>query len=238
MPKNSGIIQSYPQLSSAPSTPGSGYSIIYPKSDGKWYTKNPDGNEYEISKITPSLGVYAALGGTIKAEVMGLTVANISITGALTSQLFKIFAVHLPVAATLTGVRWWHVIQGVYTANNYNGVGLYTYSGGTLTLVASSTDDGNIWKAAANTWSSKAFSNTYAAAAGLFFVGNLYCSSAQTTAPTIGAGSAITNAALSPVDFTNSARFIAQAASLTALPSSQAMSGLSAASGVLYFGIY
>lgn len=48
MGKTAGIVQSYPQLSSAPTTPASNYSIIYPKTDGKLYIKNSDGVEYEV----------------------------------------------------------------------------------------------------------------------------------------------------------------------------------------------
>ena len=51
--------------------------------------------------------------------------------GALTSQRINFVAVWLPKAATITGVKWIQSANGSYTASNYNGVGLYTYSGGT-----------------------------------------------------------------------------------------------------------
>ncbi len=118
--------------------------------------------------------VYAALGGTIKAEPVWATLGNVTLTLTMASGTGRFVAVYLPVAATLTGVKWFQSVQGVYTSNNYNGVGLYTYSEGTLTLVASSTNDGNIWKGTGNTFTSKAFSSTYAAAAGVYFVCALY----------------------------------------------------------------
>lgn len=170
---------------------------------------------------------YKALGSVILAQSVGTTAAHI--TGAQTqfqNQVVTFQAVWLPVAATITGVKWYQVTAGVYTANNYNGVGLYTYSGGTLTLVASSTDDGNIWKATSNTYSSKAFSGTYSASAGLYFVGALYCRSAVTTLPQIGGPTSAPNAAIPGIDFTNSAKLSANIGSQTSLPSTQAMSGL------------
>ncbi len=63
MGKTQGISSSYPQLSSGPTTPDSGYSIVYPKTDGKWYIKNPDGTEIEVILISnkDATGGYAGL---------------------------------------------------------------------------------------------------------------------------------------------------------------------------------
>lgn len=47
--KKRGALALTPQLSSTPSNPESGHSIIYPKTDGKWYAKMPDGTELEIT---------------------------------------------------------------------------------------------------------------------------------------------------------------------------------------------
>lgn len=69
--------------------------------------------------------------------------------------------------------------------------------------MASSTDDGTIWKAAANATITKAFSSTYSAAAGVYFIAGLYHSSAQTTAPTILGGSGLSGG-ISGFSLTNS----------------------------------
>jgi len=171
-------------------------------------------------------------------QAMGSTIIGYNLDGNpsngvsvqnMVSQRAYFTAVRLNKAQTVTGVKWIQTTAGDYTANNYNGVGLYSYSGGTLTLVASSTDDGNIWKATSGTMASKAFSSTYSAAAGIYFVAFLYSSSAQTTAPALqilGPASA-TNLIL---DLTNSAKTSSLISSQTALPSpTQAMSGLSGA---------
>ncbi len=105
-------------------------------------------------------------------------------------------------------VKWMPQTNGVYTASNFNGVGLYTHSSGTLTRVAISTDDGNIWKTGGGSaFQSKAFSSTYAASAGLHYIGMIYSSSSQTTQPGILMTSASAlggNTIMSSFDFTNS----------------------------------
>jgi hypothetical protein len=169
---------------------------------------------------------WNALGSGFLGMVLG-NPNNLVIQGTqITSQTLYLIGYYLPKAGTITGVKWYQGTQGAYTASNYNGVGLYTYSGGTLTLVASSTNDGNIWKATGSTWSSKAFTSTYSASKGLHFIGFLYSSSASTTAPTVGTGTAYLAAAI-PFDFTNSAKLQCSVSGQTSLPSSQAMSAAS-----------
>jgi hypothetical protein len=123
-----------------------------------------------------------ALGSTMKGESIKCN-AHGSVTMADAVQYFV--AVYVPVKCTITGVKMPIQTAGDYTADAYNGVGLYTVSGGTYTLVASSADDGNIWKATSFTLLTKAFSATYAADPGVYMVGLLYNSSAQTTAPVL-----------------------------------------------------
>lgn len=87
---------------------------------------------------------------------------------------------------TLTGVYWIQGVAGVYTANNYNGLGLYKLTNtSTFTLVASSSNNGNTWKSASATQASASFATSYSAGVGIYMVLGAYNSSAQTTAPTI-----------------------------------------------------
>jgi len=58
---------------------------------------------------------------------------------------------------TVTGVSWDMLTQGNYNADNYNGFFLCSVSGTTLTVIASTADDATIWKKAAGTYSTKAF---------------------------------------------------------------------------------
>lgn len=181
---------------------------------------------------------YQALGGGILAEnpFVDQTIGGTS--NALSDGRCYFSPVYLSKAATITGVKWLQRVTGSYTADNENRVGLYTYSAGTMTLVASSANDGTLWSTVGtSTYGSKAFTGTYSASAGLYFVGALYNSSAQTTAPTVG-GSTVSVAAQNTIDFTNSAKLSSYVTTAT-LPTSQAMSGTTTTGTLLYsFSIY
>lgn len=65
---------------------------------------------------------------------------------------------YLPVATTITGVRWVQPTSGTYNADNYNGFKLYSISGTTYTRQDSTANDGAIWKPTAYALASKVFS--------------------------------------------------------------------------------
>ena len=162
---------------------------------------------------------FQGLGSTIKGVNLAVpSISSATTSVALASQTMRFVAYYLPQSVTITGVKFYQVVQGVYTGNNYNGVGLYSYSGGVLTLVASTTNDANFWTGATG-WATKPFSGTYSASSGTFYIGLLYSSSAQTTAPTIAAGTAAPANGFQTVDFTNSAKIHGAIASQTSLPS-------------------
>lgn len=48
MSKKSSIILDQFQLAADPATPPSGYSTMYPRSNGNWYYKNPDGTVFQL----------------------------------------------------------------------------------------------------------------------------------------------------------------------------------------------
>ena len=185
------------------------------------------------------LKAYQALGSTIVAQNVDGSLADANSSLTMLSQRSYWSLVYLPVATTITGVKWKQVTAGNYTANNYNGVGLYSISGGTCTLVASSTDDGNIWKATSATIGSKAFSSTYSASPGVYMVVALHSSSANTTYPVIGMLTGFSGFINTTWDFTNSAKSSGLISSLTALPSpTQAFSGITASGNEAWFGLY
>jgi hypothetical protein len=148
-----------------------------------------------------------ALGSVALAQTLGGGGPGwISSLGALADGTMNFVPVYLPKDATVTGVKFYQNTQGNFTGNNTNSISLYSYSGGTLTKVAESANDENIWKAASGSWQTTPFASTYAAAAGIYFVGLLYNNSAQTTAPSIGklADNLGGNSVIA--DFTNSAK--------------------------------
>ncbi len=183
---------------------------------------------------------YTLLGSSLKAQPIGMDINTITgNTGIPTDNTLHLIAVVLNTDETITGVMWVQNAQGVYTADNYNGVGLYSYSAGTLTLVASTTNDGNIWKAAAASFNTKAFSTPYSAIAGVYFVGLLYNSSAQTTAPSlVGQSSNLFASSVAILDFTNSAKIRGGVGTVASLPATQAMSGVTAVTQYPWVGLY
>lgn len=182
--------------------------------------------------------IMALLGSTILAEPVVGNAFRLSTSLTMTDGDLRVCAIYIPKTMTITGVKWYHATQGSYTADNYNGVGLYSYSGGNITLVASSTNDGNIWKATGNTWNSKAFSSTYNASPGIYFVAFIYNSSAQTTAPQIRA-IGLGLVALTTLDFKNSAKISAFLAGQTTLPAGPtAMSTMTEGSTVGWMALY
>jgi len=131
---------------------------------------------------------YQGLGSTVKAVPIGLNLSlNLATGTAFVTQRLILNPVYLSAPSTITGVKWYQTTIGNYTANNYNGVGLYSVSGGTITLIASSTNDGTIWQTfATGTWGNKAFSSPLSnQVAGTYFIGALWNASATVTAPSI-----------------------------------------------------
>jgi len=188
--------------------------------------------------VDKRLLAYQALGSTIVAENVDGQLAQVINSLAMTSQRAYFQAVYIDKDQTITGFKWKQATAGSYTANNYNGGALYSYSGGTLTLVASSTNDGNIWTATSGTIGSKAFSSPYSATAGLYFVAIIWSASATTTAPSLGTLTA-TSSINTVTDFTNSAKTSGLISSLTALPSpTQAISGITASANEFWIGLY
>lgn len=202
------------------------------------YLSSTDWNTFntKISNDTTILG-YQGLGSVIKGAPLGISLTAAGTTTGMTDARLWLIPVYVAVPTTLIGVKWYQATTGNYTADNYNGIGLYSVSGGVATLVASSTNDGNIWKGSV-LWQSKAFSSPYVVtAAATYYIGALYNSSAQVTAP--GAmGVSITTAAVQTFDFT-SGRMYCYLGAQASLPSSITLStATSLGSGGLYFSLY
>jgi hypothetical protein len=169
---------------------------------------------------------YQALGSVFKSILMSNpSISNLTQPINLANNQLRLIAVYVPIAQTITGVKWFQTIQGNFTGSGYNGVGLYTYSGGTVTLVASSADSEATWETfTANSWGNVAFSTPYSASAGLFYVAALY--NGTGTAPqllgTVNSGNANVNIG----DFSNSAKLSLTLNTQSSLPASLSMSGV------------
>jgi hypothetical protein len=133
--------------------------------------------------------------------------------------------VSIPAATTITGVAFVQITQGVYTANNYNGVALYSNSGGTLSLVASSANNGALWKNANNTYHAEPFSATVAVQPGSYYIAFILNESAMTTNPVVAAGVAASSSILSILDLPNSVWTYGRVDGINTLPPTQLASG-------------
>lgn len=184
--------------------------------------------------VTPG-AVYGLT--TVKASTC--PVQLVSSTYTVVDGEFRVYAIYLPKAATLTGVGWLQTTAGDTTQDNNNKIGLFNSDGTNLVRVAQSTDDGTLWEGAAGT-KQKAFSATYSAAPGVYWIGMLANWSAVATAPVIGAASQVTGNVHSglpglPANHMLSCALAAQ----TDLPSSTAWTGMGTVSGrVPYLFVY
>lgn len=180
---------------------------------------------------------YQLLGSTIIAEPIGMTLALVSTTGALQDNIAWYTGIYIEKPMTVTGFKWLQSTQGNYTADQNNYGALYSYSAGTMTQVAISANDGNIWKATSNTISSAAFTAPYSAQPGVYFLGILYNSSAEVTAPTLEVAPTIRTTA-AKADFTNSAKLRGLVSTQNTLPATQVMSGMTGANLSFWIGLY
>jgi len=182
------------------------------------------------------LKAIQALGSPIKSSPIGGSFMPNTGTGMVSTRSY-FNAVYLEKDTTSTGVAFFQVTQGVFTANNFNGLGLYSYSGGTVTQIAITANDGNNWKNASNTWVQVAWTSPVVLTAGVYFIGMLYSSSAQTTAPSIGSTSIFNNQNYFAPLTTNSSRLFGGVINtVTSLPASQACSAWTNIS--TYFSVY
>lgn len=146
----------------------------------------PTGGGAATELYSESIIRARGLGSVIKAEDFSqemITAAGHSLTN---SQL-NLQSMIVKVGGSYTGVKFYSGAAGVFTASNENRIGLYSFSGTTFTLVASSANDatGAFWKNGVPTLVTVPFSAPVTLAAGVFFTGLLYNSSAQTTAPAV-----------------------------------------------------
>jgi hypothetical protein len=180
------------------------------------------------------------MGSTIKAQNLGYqAIPNITVSTALTNQQLRLQAVYLPQSQSITGVKWWQTVnQSGHTPSNYNGVGLYTVSNGTLSLAASSSNSSTVWTQGANKINSASFATSYPASEGMYFVGMLYSVSTAGTPPTFGFTANVLSSLLLVMDFTNSEKINSTLNGQTTLPSPLAMSTTTGAQAAMWVGLF
>ena len=173
-----------------------------------------------------TLVAMQAMGSSLKGFNIGLPNPTlINITYLIPSGVGVYEAIYIPQSTTISGIKFFQFAQGNFTANNFNGVALYSSSSGTLTRIGLSKNNGNIWKNAAASWNTQAFDSIAPGtlSAGIYYAMALYSTNNQVTQPGLGCGISATTtlANVGIVDFTNSHKFSGTAgSSLSAPPSS------------------
>lgn len=187
--------------------------------------------------ISTDILAIEALGGTLKGLPVGSNLTDITTTQTMVDGQLRLLAFWVPRSCTITGAKILLSTAGVFTADNNNRLGLYTLSGTTLTLVASSANNANLWKATADAVSAAAFSTPYAATAGLYYVGWLFNNSATTTDPVQRAFPALTSG-LNSLDLTAGLKLSGVLTGQTDLPSTQDLVAVSGASSRPFLYLY
>jgi hypothetical protein len=179
-----------------------------------------------------------ALGSPVKSSPIGT--AFMPATGSsLVASRSYFNAIIVEKEITITGAMWYQSTQGVYigTGGNYNGIALYSQSGGTLTLIDSTARDTTIWKASNATWNQKAFAGgSRTLQPGVYYLLALANPLAGTfgTAPVIGSWQSLN---LANSMSTNSAKLYGGIVNtVTVPPTTQAMSAWNNFS--FYFSLY
>lgn len=181
--------------------------------------------------------ILTALGSAILFTIAGDQ--NIIQGASMGDGSLRVFATYINTLSTITGVKWYQEIAGNYTANNINGVALYSYAAGVLTKVAESDDDGDIWKTTSGTFGSKEFNTPYEAVPGVYFIGLLYNESAHVTLPALGGPATLDSGNVTKYDFANSAKLYAFKSSQNNFPTTLTMSSdLTGLNIITWLGLY
>lgn len=164
---------------------------------------------------------------------------NSSVT--LVSGSIYLSAIYVPSPTIITGIRTRVANSNIFTtSSNYNGMMLYSYNGaGTLNLVASSSNNPNIWIGPASI-KTGSFASPILLSPGAYYIGCLYNRTTETTAPALNSSTVAYNSNLVTMDFTNSAALYYNTSVLysSSIPTSIATSTLSVITSRMYVSLY
>jgi len=127
-------------------------------------------------------------GSSVKAVPFGVGINGVtSGTSPMTSRAIMRVAFLIEKEMVITGVNFVLQTAFVGTGDQYNGFGLYSLNPttGLSTKITETVNDLDIFKTAAYSMGVKAFPTPQTLTPGIYYIDVLYCSSAQTTAPTI-----------------------------------------------------
>jgi len=173
-------------------------------------------NQNPISKLK-----YLLDGSTVTFPVAMTT--WLTATGVFTSQRFYYMLIEVPDSTRYTKFHWVLQSQGAFTESDYNGFGIYSVaSNGTFTKIVETANDASVFKTAVDALGTKALPSPIILPPGVYAIGWLYCSSAQSAVVGYYGSSVLVPA--TSVLFSNSIKLGGFIATQTSLPNSFAAS--------------
>lgn len=165
-------------------------TLLLAKADsGDSYTKAEEDALLAVNEKTSYLlKALQYFGSTVKALPIGVGINGITNgTSALTSRAIQRVGFIIEKETVVTGVNFVLQVAFVGTGDQYNGFGLYSLNPATglSTKITETVNDLDLFKTTAYTLGIKAFPTPQALSPGIYYIDILYCSSAQSTAPTI-----------------------------------------------------
>lgn len=150
----------------------------------------------------------------------------------------KFMAIWVPQRTLCTGATFFSTIQGSFTGDNFNGLALYTQSGGTMNQVAITANDENIWKNTANSYPKIPWTAPLYVEQGLYFIAALYNYSAEVTPPQVRSFASTSAGIVTTVDYANSLKISGYIDAALTPPASQVSSSTTADNAQPAFGLY
>lgn len=141
-----------------------------------------------ISQTDKSLNRdFEALNNTFGTYYIGGTLGYESTTNnsALTDGVIQWIACDIQVDAVAIGVEIVNAsgTSGSFTGDNFNGVALYSYDSGTITKIATTSNNEDIWKVAAAEKDTFLFTTEVDVSVGVYWIGLVYNDAGTGTAP-------------------------------------------------------
>jgi hypothetical protein len=138
-----------------------------------------------INTKQTDLDILQALGFEIKAEPYGVSLANVTSQLLLTTARMYLYPFSWNKDDSIRGIAFFNRSATTLTQNNYNGVAIYSLSGGTLTRETFTANNGTFWDNTANTWKTQPITPFFLTR-GTYYLG--YQVSGSAGVPTIASG--------------------------------------------------
>lgn len=128
--------------------------------------------------------IFNEIGAGYKGQTI-IPIFNSQSNITLNNAQARLFAVIVEKPVTVNSVNFFQITSGVYTATDYNGIGLYSLSDNTLTKLTETPNSASFWSNSINNWHQKDFSTSVNLNAGIYYLITIYSASSVTTNPVL-----------------------------------------------------